>query len=242
MTELFGKESAKAIQKMADAGQQFGGFFSRYFGGSVEQWAGLWEDKLRYRRWENQMKLMQKAEEKIQVNGLKGKMRPLSMKIGALLLEAASLEEDDYLRSLWVNLLVNSTRNDKNATHPSFIQILQNLLPEEAKLLEHAYTRLDAEGPIAKGKGVDCDYLLDKHKMLFAEKAGLSSYEEGEILAWFDNLVRLELVQIISSSETKYFDAGHHDYGDYGAYVETVHDKAIIFSAFGIRFMEAVEN
>ena len=57
-------ETAKAVQEVAkttgkaiDAAQNFGGFFSKYVSGSVEQGMGIFEDKLKYMRWERQVRL-----------------------------------------------------------------------------------------------------------------------------------------------------------------------------------------
>ena len=57
------QEVAKATGKAIDAGQKFGGFISRYVAGSIEQGMGIFEDKLKYMRWERQVRLMQRAEQ-----------------------------------------------------------------------------------------------------------------------------------------------------------------------------------
>ena len=53
-------ESAKAVQEVAitagkaiDVTQKFGGFISQYIAGTLEQSMGIFEDKLKYMRWEN---------------------------------------------------------------------------------------------------------------------------------------------------------------------------------------------
>ena len=58
-------ETAKAAQEVAkttgkgiDAGLELGGFFARFTGGPLEQASGIVEDKLRYMRWERQVRLM----------------------------------------------------------------------------------------------------------------------------------------------------------------------------------------
>lgn len=147
MVEVLSEESAKAIGKVADAsgkaidaGREFGGFFSRHFGGSVEQWAGLWEDKLRYRRWENQVALMQKAEARIKELGLEGRLRPLEMKIGIPLLEAASLETDNFLRDRWADLLVNAVSGPAEKVHIAFVDILKSFSLTDAYVLDALYT------------------------------------------------------------------------------------------------------
>ena len=63
-------ETAKAAQEVAkmtgkgiDAGRELGGFFARFIGGPIEQASDIVEDKLRYLRWERQVRLMKRAEE-----------------------------------------------------------------------------------------------------------------------------------------------------------------------------------
>lgn len=248
MNELFGKESAQAIGKVADtaakgidAGREFGGFFSRHFGGTVEQWAGLWEDKLKYRRWENQVALMLKAEAKIKELGLQGKLRPLEMKIGVPLLEAASLEEDEYLRDLWANLLVSSVNpNGNNITHPAFIQVIQNLTNAEAKIMNwiaghHYYAEAIAE-ETSSIHGNEGNSFIEQ-KIQIAVKAGIDNSEKEEVEAWFDNLLRLELLKEESSHESTYTEGGHNRYGDYPPSVDTKYYKTLSLSSFGQKFV-----
>ena len=67
--EDLGSETAKAIQEVAkttgkaiDASEKFGTFFSRFAQGSLEQCMGIFEDKLKYMRWERQLRLIKRAE------------------------------------------------------------------------------------------------------------------------------------------------------------------------------------
>ena len=108
-------ETAKAVQEVAkttgkaiDAGEKFGGFISRYIAGSIEQGTGIFEDKLKYMRWERQVRLMQRAEQLLKETGLSQPTRAIPLKLAIPLLEAASLEDDDYLQDLWARLLVNA--------------------------------------------------------------------------------------------------------------------------------------
>lgn len=245
MTELFGKESAIAIQKTTEAAQNFGGFFSKHFGGSVEQWAGLWEDKLRYRRWENQLALMQKAEEKMRALGLNGKCHPLSLKIGVPLLEAASLEDDEYLRELWANLLINSVKHKDCLVHPAFIQVLQNLLPQEAKLLEYA-SKHSKKGVLIIFE--ESHYYnsepdsMEKQKLKLAIASGLEFSEPNQVFTWFDNLLRLKLLQSQNSHES-YYKEGDYNSEFHGAEepsIVTTYYEKISFTAFGQSFISAV--
>ncbi|BBE51820.1 hypothetical protein OYT1_ch2304 [Ferriphaselus amnicola] len=101
-------ETAKAVQEVAkttgkaiDAGQQFGEFISRYIAGSIEQGFGIVEDKLKYMRWENQVKLMHRAAKLSEQIGLTRPNRAIPLKLAVPLFEAASLEDDERLQDLW---------------------------------------------------------------------------------------------------------------------------------------------
>lgn len=144
-------ETAKAVQEVAkttakaiDAGQRMGSFLAKYVGGPLEQAMGIWEDKLKYARWERQLRLMKKGEEVMREAGLPGPTRQIPLKLAVPLLQGASLEEDDYLQDRWVNLLVNAANKQSGIDlQRSFIDILERLTPLEARILERIYTNPD---------------------------------------------------------------------------------------------------
>src|SRR5712692_8992554 len=109
------KESAKAVQEVAktagkaiDLSEKFGVFITRYVGASLTAAFGIFEDKLKYMRWERQVRLMQRANDFLSNEGFDQPTRVIPLKFAVPLLEAASLEDDDYLQDLWAKLLVNS--------------------------------------------------------------------------------------------------------------------------------------
>jgi hypothetical protein len=141
------KETAKAAQEIAkttgkaiDASQKFGGFVSRYISGSLEQGMGIFEDKLRYMRWERQMRLMEKASEYMASLGVESPTKPIPLKLAIPLFEAASLEDDDYLQDLWAKLLVNSSiEGSPIDLNRSYIDILERLSHLDAHILSVIY-------------------------------------------------------------------------------------------------------
>ena len=142
------KESAKAAQEIAkasgqaiDAGSKFGGFISRYISGSLEQGMGIFEDKLKYMRWERQQRLMLRAEKFIKEIGLQSPTKAIPLKLAVPLLEGASLEEDDELQDLWARLLVNSANAESGIDLKRvYIDILERLTPIEAQILSAVYS------------------------------------------------------------------------------------------------------
>ena len=141
------KETAKATQELAkttgkavDAGREFGGFISRYISGPLEQGMGIFEDKLKYMRWERQMRLMQRASDYMASIGIEAPTKPIPLKLAVPLLEAASLEDDDYLQDLWAKLLVNSSiEGSPIDLNRSYIDILERLSHLEARILSVIY-------------------------------------------------------------------------------------------------------
>jgi hypothetical protein len=141
-------ETAKAVQEVAkttgkalDAGEKFGGFISRFIAGPLEQGMGIFEDKLKYMRWERQVRLMQRADQLLKEIGLPQPTRPIPLKLAVPLLESASLEDDDYLQDLWARLLVNAGNGGSRVNlQRAYIAILEQLTSFEAAILQKIYS------------------------------------------------------------------------------------------------------
>lgn len=144
------EEVARTAGKTVDAGREFGGFLSKYVGGTLEQAMGIFEDKLKYLRWELQVKLMQRSAEFLHQRGLTQPTRKVPLQIAIPLMQAGSLEENDDLRDRWAALLVNAADASSNIeVTRSFITILEDLTPLDASILEKIYspllTKVEAE-------------------------------------------------------------------------------------------------
>lgn len=141
-------ESAKAVQEIAkttgkaiDAGEKFGGFISRFISGPLEQGVGIFEDKLKYMRWERQQRLMRRAEEFMSNLGLEAPSKPIPLKIAVPLFQAASIEDDDYLQDMWARLLVNGASIESGIDlNRAYIDILERLTLLEVRILERIYS------------------------------------------------------------------------------------------------------
>lgn len=142
------EESAKAVQEVAkatskaiDASTKMGCFISRFVSGSLNQGIGIFEDKLRYIRWERQIRLIQRSEEFLKQQGLTNPNKSIPLKNAVPLLEYATLEEDDYLQDMWARLLVNGTNKLTGINiERSFIEILAQMSSLEAQVLEAIYS------------------------------------------------------------------------------------------------------
>ena len=107
--------------------------------------------------------------------------QPVPPRLFLPMLEAASIEGDEDLHTRWAALLANAAASPESV-HPSYIEVLKQLTPVEARLLDALYK-------IAKGKQwqkVETSAVTDEE----FRAAG------AKLFTWFSNLIRLGLVQI----------------------------------------------
>lgn len=171
------------LGKIADATErgtrEFRELFRDLFKPAVNELGEHVADKIRLYRAKAAMKAMQKAKMQIEASGLKQK--PPSVKDVVLLLEGASLEEDDYLVSKWAGLI--SSAATTGDTLPAFSDILRQLTPEEVRMLDYI-----------SDNAVDLHIWRDKvgvDKAVLQEKSGLAL---DRFIVRVQNLHRLELV------------------------------------------------
>ena len=108
------------------------------FGPSFDELAGLIADQVKLRRFNNQLKIISKAHEKLKENNIDPKH--ISLKILAPLIELSSLEEDETLQNKWSNLIAYILAGDKEIIfQQNCISILNKLSPDEAILLDRLH-------------------------------------------------------------------------------------------------------
>lgn len=124
-------ESRKEIVKVLAEG------INRYFGSSIEQGMGMLEVHLRFKRWERQLKLFDRAGRVLEERGKLSPSREIPQKFLLPYLEASSLEEDQELQDRWAYLLANAADADCPVQlKRSFISIMESVTPIESKLFE----------------------------------------------------------------------------------------------------------
>ena len=134
------QEVSKATGKAIDLAETFGGFISRFVAGPLEQGVGIFEDKLRYLRWERQVRLMDRAEQLMSSLGKSAPTKPIPLKLAIPLFQAASLEDDDYMQDMWAKLLVNASISERRVElRRAHIDILERLSPFEALIFKKIY-------------------------------------------------------------------------------------------------------
>ncbi|EJC6761642.1 DUF4393 domain-containing protein [Vibrio parahaemolyticus] len=182
------QEVAKAASNAIDAGREMGGFVSRFISAPLEQGVGILEDKLKFMRWERQLRFIQKANELLEQQALGAPDVPVPLKNAIPLLEYASLEENDSLQNMWAQLLVNGTQSSTGVNlERSFIEILSQISALEAKILMAVYS-LPFEA--SRHSGV-LTYSLPEQAIVSDDSADESSDPSHEVAMGLANLARL---------------------------------------------------
>lgn len=134
-------EIAKAAGEAVDAVRELGSFVARYVGGPFEQTSGIVEDKLKYLRWERQVRLMARADAFLAERGLSRPSMQVPLSFAIPLLQAGSVADNDELQDLWAALLVNAADADSGVeVRRAFISILEDLTPLDAFILDKIYS------------------------------------------------------------------------------------------------------
>ena len=136
-------EEAKAVQEVAKTTdtairslEKMGKFIANVAGVPIATAIGIAEDKLRYIRWENQLALIDKANEKLAQRGLYRLTRALPLQFAIPLVEAASLEDDGYIQDLWATVLVNAADETVEVQlRRAFISILEDMTSLDVQIL-----------------------------------------------------------------------------------------------------------
>ena len=178
MTDEIAKEG---ITQLANKASEFLG---KVVNPPLEELGGLLADKVRFWRFKNQVNIILQAESFLEQRGIEPRKIPL--KTLAPLLEHSSWEEDPHMQTMWASLLANAANPDYSYDiHSTYVDILNQLSPLEARLLdllfnEYEKSPSDKKGTLSFSKGKIC------------QTVNISS-ERFDIL--IDNLFRLNLLQ-----------------------------------------------
>ena len=90
-------------------------------------------DSVKVWRFKRQLRLLQEVKRLIEHSGKD--IQSIATRLFFPVLEAASIEDDDDMQTRWAALLANEATN-VGSVHPSFIDILKQLAPDDARLLD----------------------------------------------------------------------------------------------------------
>jgi hypothetical protein len=184
--------SALTGAKVTDAAIEEGrSLLGKFLGPAFEEIGGTLGDSFRLYRLKRSIQLLKKAEKLLADDGVSPKV--VNPKTLLPLLDAGTLEEDEGMSDKWASLLAAAA--DPNATsslEPSFSEILRQLSPIQAKVLDVIYQQIKRQNMPAElwaSKGVVSKYLRSL--------MGLSAEDFGLTI---DNLLRLRLIAYPSAS------------------------------------------
>jgi hypothetical protein len=112
-------------------------FFEKVTGAAGDVVANRISDYFGAKRALNLAKVVLKAQEKAKAEGLDPSKIPL--KVIHPMLENASLEEDENLQEMWANLLKSACDSEDDFVSPSFIEVLRQLSPSEARYFNRVF-------------------------------------------------------------------------------------------------------
>jgi len=158
-------------------------FLGKIINPPLEELGLLAQDQIKFWRFKNQVRMLNKAQQSLAAKGINPRKVPL--KTIAPLLEYSSLEEDENVQGKWAALLAK-------AADPSFsidlctiyIEILRQLSPHEVRILDLMFQAIEKTPPM-KGNWI-CDHNAIR------ESIGVSVDHYGVMM---ENLSRLNLLK-----------------------------------------------
>lgn len=199
-------EEAKAVQEVAkttgkalDIARDVGAFFAKAMGESVDATAGMLADTLKYKRWERQIRLVQKAQGLLMDKGLDNRYRVIPPKLALPILQNASFEDDDFMHTMWARLLARSMDPNEPHTRSSYTEILKQLEPSDVLLLDTMHRKYIEE--LERRRGFPLHNIDTLQRKRPPSEIGVSTYaivkemqlDMEDYWASIDNLRRLGL-------------------------------------------------
>jgi len=231
-------------------------FLEKILGGSLEELGNIGQDWIKYYRYKNLLLIQDKIEAIMKKRKGDGKVNPIPLRLAIPLLQSASIEDDDSIQELWARLIANATDPDKNIDlHPAFIEIINQLSPDEAKILikfeeiAEFSVILSAEVKIDNKKkevGIIGNGLYDSLKNeYFFMCTHLTLKASENVMLYIDNLLRLQIIEFTNILEPidKYPRVGipvltGTDYDK----LEVMRKEHLQFTEFGKKFLNACKK
>jgi len=142
----------------------------------------LLADEVRSFRFNNQIKLLNKAKARLDNCGISPATVPLRILVP--LLDTASWEEDDGMIDRWANLLANAANpNSRSNVQIGYVEVLNQLSPREALIMDTLYDYYSET--VSKGQAPAIEG---------AQLQTTAGIEQREFETAMDNLFRLNLL------------------------------------------------
>lgn len=175
-------------------------FVSKLISPTLEQIGLLSSDQIKYFRFKNQVKILEKSRKYVEKRNIN--LKEIPIKILVPLLEQASLEEDESMQELWARLLTNMIDSDKNLQNNIFPYILGQISIEEFNELEklnyYEIKITEDYNLMHKMRQNIIDYLHSEEYRILVR--GVSEIEQNGFLLGIEgfeisNLIRLGLIE-----------------------------------------------
>ena len=185
------QEVAKATVKGLEVSEKVGGFFAKVLGEPIETATGILGDKLKFMRWERQVRLIDQVEKINHDRGIEGKEIPVPPKLAIPIIENASLEEDDLLQDLWAKLMSSAQGEESSiVVRSAFIDIIKQLEVIDVQILNAMFDGyVKAVGRENIHNGTPRRISFSKTSIINALKIPEHVYEDS-----IDNLMRVRCV------------------------------------------------
>jgi len=174
-----------AIKEATQAAKEFLG---ELISPALKEGGGVLQDTIKYWRFQNQVNLVLKAKKFLQEKGINP--RQVLPKTLLPIIEGGSLEENEEMRDKWSAMLAHAADPTSDViVRPSYPEILKQLSPLEAKILDNFYESIKEKSIEERGKvGIDGAKVQKVFKI---------SKDEYDVL--IGNLLRLGLIRMPSS-------------------------------------------
>ncbi|MFL9831510.1 Abi-alpha family protein [Flavobacterium sp. ST-87] len=182
----YGEALKISVEKSFDAAQSL---LSRVCIPAAEELGLMFQDKVRYWRLNNIIKIIQKSEEKMSFDGEKLTLCAHPRVIKEIM-ENGSWCDDDTLQEMWAGLIASSCeKNIGDDINLLFVNILKNLTSNQAKILNYICE--------------NCHMEIDKNDFIHAEHIDLNLDQIYEIIGVqdihkidteFDNMANANLL------------------------------------------------
>lgn len=160
---------------------------------------------------------------------------PLSV-AGPLIIQMLFASEEPDLREMYAKLLATSMdRATSDDAHPSFVALIQQLTPDEARILHHL-TTLNREWPSWTGEQESGDVQLALREI--CADAGVADPAKADL--YIENLLRLRILSHVTGlTQSRYQPGGHTRHGSYGPSVLTETSEYIELTSYGKALLDA---
>lgn len=198
-----------AIDNITSAAKEF---LQKVINPPLEEVGLLFADSVKLWRFQNQVKILTKAEKILKKKGVK--MRKVSLKVMTPLLEECSVEEDISMQDKWATLIANTVSEGSQLDTTLYSHILSQLTRGEAELFEviyeHSTTTHKSEGLSTVIKGYNVLHVKNLR----------TTIKDFDLK--LDNLLRLRLVKDLHS--------------------RSVDSEVVTLTDLGFRFMTTVRE